>query len=254
MIDLHAHVLPGVDDGPATWDEALDILRTMAADGVTAVAATPHVRDDYPTAPDTMERLVADLRDRAAGEGIPIEVLTGGEIALSLLGRLDPDDLRRFGLGGNPSFLLLEFPYYGWPLGLEDTVVRLLRSGITPVIAHPERSPEVHAAPERLRPAVEAGAVVQLTAASLDGRNGRATRAAGLELLDRGLAHLAASDAHTSRIREAGLSSVAAAVDDPGLAEWLVELLPAAVVAGSPLPPRPAFPAPRKRALRFFGV
>jgi hypothetical protein len=65
VIDLHAHVLPGVDDGPETWDEALDILRTMAADGVTAVAATPHVRDDYPTTAETMERLVAELRERA---------------------------------------------------------------------------------------------------------------------------------------------------------------------------------------------
>src|SRR3954454_9968909 len=70
VIDLHAHILPGVDDGPRTWDESLEILRTMAADGVTAVAATPHVRDDYPTSAATMEQLVGELRDRAAAAGI----------------------------------------------------------------------------------------------------------------------------------------------------------------------------------------
>jgi protein-tyrosine phosphatase len=252
VIDLHAHILPDVDDGPRTWGEALEILRAMAADGVAAVAATPHVRDDYPTTAKTMERLVSELRDRVANAGIVLEVLTGGEIALSVLDRLDKDELRRFGLGGNASCLLLEFPYYGWPLGLEDAVARLVRGGTTPVVAHPERSAEVQAAPERLRAAVEAGAFVQLTAASLDGRLGGRSRAAGLELLDLGLAHLVASDAHTPQLREAGLSGVARAVDDSQLAHWLAELVPAALVAGSPLPPRPANAAPKRRRFRFF--
>jgi protein-tyrosine phosphatase len=252
VIDLHAHILPGVDDGPRTWGESLQILRTMAADGVAAVAATPHVRDDYFTTAETMERLVLELRGKVGDAGIALEVLTGGEIGLSVLDRLDEDELRRFGLGGNPSCLLLEFPYYGWPLGLEDAVARLVRCGTTPVVAHPERSAEVQAAPERLSRAVEAGAIVQLTAASLDGRLGRASRAAGLELLERGLAHLVASDAHTPQLREAGLSGVARAVDDSQLAHWLAELVPAALVEGSSLPPRPATAAPPKRRFRPF--
>jgi len=238
MIDLHAHILPGVDDGPRSWGEALDILRRMAADDVTAVAATPHVRHDYRTRAGTMERLVEELRRRAADEQIATEVLPGGEISLSELDRLDRDELRRFGLGGNPSFLLLEFPYDGWPLGLEEVVARLVGGGVTPVVAHPERSAEVQATPGRLRAVVEAGAVVQLTAASLDGRLGRGSRAAGLELLDGGLAHLVASDAHSPQVRESGLSGVAA-VGDPLLAQWLVESVPAAIVTASPLPPRP---------------
>jgi protein-tyrosine phosphatase len=252
VIDLHAHVLPGVDDGPRTWDESLQILRTMAADGVAAVAATPHVRDDYPTTAKTMERLVSELRARTAEAAIELDVLPGGEIALSELGRLDEDERRRFGLGGNPSCLLLEFPYYGWPLGLEETVARLVSEGTTPVIAHPERSAEIQAAPERLRAVVESGACVQLTAASLDGRLGRASRAAALALLERSLAHLVASDAHAPSLREAGLSGVARAAGDARLAHWLVELVPAALVAGSPLPPRPGGEQPMRSGFRFF--
>ena len=148
--------------------------------------------------------------------------------------------------------LLLEFPYHAWPLGLDAAVARLVRGGTTPVVAHPERSIEVQAAPERLRSVVEAGALVQLTAASLDGRLGRAPRAAGLELLDRGLAHLVASDAHSPQLREGGLSGVADAVDDPPLAHWLVELVPAALVNGSPLPPRPLSAARERKGRRFF--
>jgi protein-tyrosine phosphatase len=252
VIDLHAHVLPGVDDGPRTWDESLQILRTMAADGVAAVAATPHVREDYPTTANTMKRLVAELRERTAEAAIELDVLPGGEIALSELGRLDEDERRRFGLGGNPTCLLLEFPYYGWPLGLEDTVARLVREGTTPVIAHPERNAEVQAAPERLRPVVDAGALVQLTAASLDGRLGRGSRAAARALLQRNLAHLVASDAHAPWLREAGLSRVERAAGDSRLARWLVELVPAALVAGSPLPPRPGGGPAKWSAFRFL--
>src|SRR4051794_39268229 len=224
----------------------------MAAEGVTAVAATPHVREDFPTTAQEMERLVAELRERAAGDGIAIDVLPGGEIALSELERLDDDELRRFGLGGNASLLLLEFPYHAWPLGLDAAVSRLARCGTTAVVAHPERSPEVQSSPERLRSVVEAGALVQLTAASLDGRLGRASRAAAIQLLDRALAHLVASDAHSPQLRLAGLAGVADAIGDPALAHWLVELVPAALVNGSPLPPRPLGAARQRKGRGFF--
>jgi protein-tyrosine phosphatase len=247
VIDLHAHVLPGVDDGPASLAESLEILRDAAADGVTRIAATPHVRDDYPTAPETMEFLVAELDAAAREAGIALDVLPGGELDLEFLTRLEDGTLRRFGLGGNPSLLLLEFPYYGWPPGLRDKVTGLRARGFTLVLAHPERNADVQEAPERLRPLVEAGLLVQLTAASVDGRLGRRTQACARTLLDTGLAHLVASDAHPPSIRRIGLAAAVEAVDDAELGHWLVEDVPAALLAGEPLPRRPSPPSARRR-------
>ena len=168
MIDLHSHILPGLDDGPATLEESLEIARRAAADGVRVIAATPHVRDDYPTEAVTMKRAVAELRGVIQKEGIPIEVRPGGEIAIDWLDRLAEDDLIRFGLGGSPRYVLVEFPYAGWPLSLHEWIFRLVTKGVTPVIAHPERNSEVQDDPSELRPLVDAGALVQITAASLD--------------------------------------------------------------------------------------
>ena len=240
MIDLHSHVLPGVDDGVRTLDESLALLRAAAEDGITHIAATPHVRDDYPTSPETMERGVEALNEAAREAGIPVEVLRGGELDLAVAAQLDDATLARFGLGGNPTVLLLECPYHGWPLDLRDFVFRLEMRGFSALLAHPERNPDVQADPELLRPLVDAGVLVQLTAASVDGRLGSAARRARRALLDAELAHLIASDAHAPQVRAAGMASAAAAVGDEALASWLTEDVPAAVISGSELPPRPS--------------
>jgi protein-tyrosine phosphatase len=239
VIDLHSHILPGVDDGPATIEESLEIARLAAQDGVRVIAATPHVRDDYPTSAETMERLVGELRAAIHEAQIPVDVRPGGEIAIDWLDRLPDGDLGRFGLGGSPHYLLVEFPYVGWPLSLHEWVFRLVTREITPVIAHPERNAGVQHSPEELRPLVDAGALVQITAASLDGRIGRSSRAAAAELVDRGLAHLLASDAHTPDIRAAGLSGAVEALGDPELARWLTLEVPMAIITDGPVPRRP---------------
>ncbi|MEP6976772.1 MAG: CpsB/CapC family capsule biosynthesis tyrosine phosphatase [Thermoleophilia bacterium] len=240
MIDLHTHILPGLDDGARTLEESVAMARAAVADGIRIAAATPHVRDDYPTSPSEMERGVAQLREALAVEGVPLEVRTGGEIALDRLGLLGPDELTSFALAGNPAYLLLEFPYYGWPLELETRVFELRARGITAVIAHPERNAEVQAAPERLRRLVEQEALVQLTAASIDGRLGRSTRRTALRLLELGLAHLVASDAHAPEVRAVGMKAAAAAIGDAELARWLTTDVPAAIVDGEELPERRA--------------
>jgi protein-tyrosine phosphatase len=247
VIDLHSHVLPGVDDGPPSIDGSLDILEAAAEDGIARIAATPHVRDDYPTTPETMERLVDEVNAAAREEGIPVEVLPGGELALGRAIVLDEMTLHRFGLGGNPSLLLLEFPYRGWPLDLRDLVFRLETRGYRIVLAHPERNADVQADPEQLRPIVDAGVFVQLTAASVDGRLGRASESASRALLDAGLAHLIASDAHAPAIRAIGMSAAAEAVGDEALGRWLTHDVPAALLAGATPPPRPA----QRRRLRL---
>jgi protein-tyrosine phosphatase len=177
VIDLHSHILPDLDDGARTLAASLEIARACVADGVDLIAATPHVRHDYPTRPDVMEEGVALLQMGLNEEGIELAVLGGGEISFDYLRRLTADDRRRFGLGGNPSYLLLEFPYYGWTMALEHHVKALVADGITPVVAHPERNTDVQHDPKRVATLVESGALIQLTAAAIDGRIGRSAPA-----------------------------------------------------------------------------
>ncbi|MDX6427402.1 MAG: protein-tyrosine phosphatase [Gaiellaceae bacterium] len=246
MIDLHSHVLPGLDDGAADLDEAVAICRAAAADGTRVLAATPHVRDDYPTTPEQMERALAAVR-AAAGDGV--RLVGGGEIDLAWLER-PREELARFALAGNPKYLLVETPYRGWPLDLPEKLFRLQAVGITPVLAHPERNAEVQQRPELLEPVVAAGTLVQLTAASVDGRTGRRARACAATLLERNLAHLLASDAHAPGVRAIGMSAAAATLGDEALAHWLTVEVPGAIVENEPLPPRPRAVQQRRRFLR----
>ena len=247
MIDLHSHVLPALDDGATDLAESLAILRAMADDGVRVVAATPHVRDDYPTSGAAMGRALAAVREAVAVAGLGIEVLGGGEIALDRLPSLSPAEREALGLGGNPRLLLLEMPYGAWPLPLTHVVAELGREGLVPVIAHPERNLAVLENPSLLEEPVRLGAVIQLTAASVDGRFGQGVQRCARVLIDRGLAHLIASDAHAPGLREAGLSTAVDALGSAALARWYVDDVPAALLAGQPLPERPEIPRPRRR-------
>lgn len=246
VIDLHSHILPGIDDGVRTFAEAVELAAAARADGVVAIAATPHVREDYPTRPEEMEAAVEELRGLLDAEGVPVSVLPGGEIALDRLALLGPDELQRFSLAGSGSYLLVEFPSTGWPLALESQVYRLGAVGLTTVLAHPERNDSVQERPERLDPLLELGALVQVTAASVDGRLGRRPQKASLQLVRDGRAHMIASDAHAPGVRQVGMSAAAAAVGDESLAAWLTCEVPAAVVDGAPVPIRPA---PRARRM-----
>ena len=241
MIDLHSHVLHGLDDGAATLAEAVEICELAAADGIEVLAATPHVRaSDYPTTADAMERALAEVQAAVAGR---IQVVPGGELDLAELGR-PADELARFGLGGS-SWLLVETPYVGWPLDLADRLFRLRVHGFRALLAHPERNAEVQARPELLEPLVEGGTLVHLTAASVDGRLGSRAKRCAHGLIEAGLAHVIASDAHTPGIRAAGMSAAAAEVGDEALARWLTLDVPRALLEERPLPPRPE--RPRRR-------
>ncbi len=240
MIDLHSHVLPGVDDGPATMAGSLELLRAAEAAGISRMAATPHVRDDYPTAPETMHRLVGEVNAAAREAGIAVEVLPGAELDLVAAQELGDEELRSFGLGGNPRLLLLESPYHGWPLGLHDLVFRFAARGFSVVLAHPERNGDVQANPSLLAPLVESGVRVQLTAASVDGRFGRRPQASARELLGReprppARERRARGRAAADRLRggpRGDRRSRARRLADPRRAGALLE--------GSLLPPRPA--------------
>jgi protein-tyrosine phosphatase len=243
LIDLHSHVLPGLDDGAVDLDEAVAICEQSAADGIEVLAATPHVRDDHPTTVAQMEAALAAVR---AAVGDTIVVLPGGELALPELDRPD-DELRRFGLAGNRRVLLVEPPFYGWPPELADCIERLRLAGFASVLAHPERNDEVQRSPELLEPLVGSGVLVQLTASSVDGRFGGRSHDSAFELIERGLAHLIASDTHGS-LRTPGIAAAAEAVGDEALARWLTVDVPRSIVDGAETPPRPS-KGPRRRGL-----
>lgn len=242
MIDLHSHVLPGLDDGAPDLDASVAICRAAAADGIRVLAATPHVRSDYPTTPEGMTSALARVREAA---GDVIQVVPGGELDIYQLER-PLAELLPFALAGNRNYLLVETPYAGWPLDLAERLFRLRTAGITPVLAHPERNHDVQARPALVEPVVAGGSLVQLTAASVDGRGGRRAQACARTLLQQGLAHLVASDAHEAAVRAIGLSSAARAVGGE-LGRWLTVDVPRGIVEDTPIPPRPLAPAGRRR-------
>lgn len=249
MIDLHSHVLPGLDDGAASLAETVEIVRAAAAEGVTAIAATPHVRDDYQTTPAAMQEALAHARSAVEAAGLAVELLPGGELALDRLAQMPERVVRSFALAGNRRFVLVEFPYVGWPLDLSYQVTRLLDWGIRPVLAHPERNPDVRADPERLRPVVDQGALVQVITSSLVSRRRDAGAATAHGLVDTGLAHLLASDSHGPSLRRPGMAAGRAAIRDGALADWLTIAVPRAIVLGQELPERPH--GSRSQARRF---
>lgn len=244
MIDLHCHILPCVDDGARSLRESIELARSAHADGVRVIAATPHVRADYPTAPEMMERRLLELRAALRDAEVPIEVLPGAELAFDRLPALDKDALDRFRLGGSQRHLLVELPYVGWPIDVAHRLFDLRLRGYVSVIAHPERIDEVQRSPEVLRPLVDAGALVQITAASVDGRLGRRARDCSFELVRRELAHIVASDAHSPDVRSIGLACAVRSIGDDPLSAWLTEEVPRAILTDASIPPRPAA-APR---------
>lgn len=239
MIDLHTHILPGLDDGARTLDEAVDMARTFVGEGVTAVAATPHVRDDYPTPAQVMLQAVTTLQRVLDEEKIPLVLLPGAEVAVDWVAKLDDTELRRLTLAASGRYLLVETPYRGWSATVVEQLRRLLLVGLTPVLAHPERNAVVQRRPSLLAPLVEGGMLVQVTAASLDGRLGKAAHVTGHRLVADGLAHVVASDAHAPNVRAAGLLPAVEAIRDDALAQWLVTDVPLALAHGEGVPSRP---------------
>jgi protein-tyrosine phosphatase len=246
VLDLHTHILNGVDDGASSLDESVAMARGAVADGVRVVAATPHVREGSELDAAGIERAVAGLLERLQAEGVELTLLSGAEVSIDTALALPEAELDALGLAGNRKYVLLETPYAGWRLDLPDVVAELLDHGRRPVLAHPERNVAVQQRPELVDVLVDRGALVQLTAQSIAGRFGRATEHTARTLLERGTAHIVASDAHDATHRPIALSAAVARLDEP-LARWLTSDVPQAIVAGVDLPARPA--AARRRPL-----
>jgi protein-tyrosine phosphatase len=248
VIDLHCHILPGVDDGPSSDAEALALARAAVALGTSLIVATPHRSPRWPTEPATVTAGANRLAELLAAAGIELELRTGAEIALEEAARLDDGTLSELALG-HGHHILLESPHEPAGDRLERTVSELLDRGHGIVLAHPERSPVFQDRPGRLREMVETGVLCSITAGALEGRFGPASQWFALELLRDGLVHSLASDAHAAGARPPGLQAGldAAARHLPGVVRqthWLTNDAPAAILAGTPLPSRPDLVAP----------
>ena len=252
MIDIHCHILPGIDDGPADLGEALALARAAVASGTSAIVATPHVSWDYPgnTAAAIVEgaRL---LKTALAHEQIPLELYTGGEIAMTRAAELTQAELVNLRLGGPAgSHLLVECPLSPTAAGFE-TLLGLLRSrGHEIVLAHPERCPAFQRNPEAYERLIAQGMLGQVTAGSLVGRFGRLVQEFGDRLVREGLAQIIASDAHSAEQRRPSIRAELVAAGYGEQALWLGREVPDAVLTGKPLPPAPAMPEPRPRGLK----
>ena len=254
MIDLHTHVLPGIDDGPELLAGSVAIAEVAAHAGTRTLVATPHLRADHPgVRPAELAGRAAELTAHLRGRGLPLEVLPGAEVDLETAAALSDEELALASLAGNGRDLLVETPYGPLPDDFEARVLALAARGFRLTLAHPERSPDVQARVETVGALVEQGVLVQLTARSLVGRgaSGPAARA----LLERGWAHVLASDAHAldrrppdlgARLRQAADALPHAAAE----LEWMVTAAPRAILDGVPLPERPARQRRARRRLR----
>jgi protein-tyrosine phosphatase len=248
MIDLHCHLLPGIDDGPADMATALALARLHVEAGVRTVAATPHVSWDMPNEAAAIAVGLAGVRAALAAEGIPLEVVRGAEIDVHQAEELPDGALRELTLGGSRS-LLLEAPLREGVL-LEPVARELLDRGFGVVLAHPERSPLLQRELPALRRLATAGVVMQVTAGSFAGRFGRPVQRYAQEMLEAGLVHTVASDAHDALRRPPGIADQLAAAGIGDLVPLLAEAVPAAILAGDPIPRVPRRPRPRPRGLR----
>lgn len=250
MIDLHSHVLPGIDDGPDSIEGSLALARAAADAGTRTLVATPHVSSRYPNDADTIELLVGELGARLEQEGIALEILPGAEIAITRVSEIEPSEMHRYGLGGGP-WLLVEPPFTTVVAGLDAIVGDLLRRGHLVLLAHPERCPAFRRDPRMLEALVDDGVLTSITAGSLVGRFGSEVRGFAVAMLEADMVHNVASDAHDHRGRRPSIADELQAAGAEPLCEWLTEQVPAAILTGGEIPPRPSVELGGTRSRRW---
>ena len=201
MIDLHCHILPGIDDGVSDIGEAVEMARIAAADGISKIVASPHIGGQTLTwktenghLSEIIDEKIGHLKRSLSAEGIPVEIIRGGEVSAFL----PPQTCELFTINGT-AYLIVEFPHTHLPVNSRDGIFAMVVYGLRPIIAHPERNPSVIQNPEKLRELVQSGALVQITAASLTGEFGLESQACAIYLLQQQMVSFIASDGQRGR-------------------------------------------------------
>ena len=237
--DLHAHILPGVDDGPAHIADAIAIARIAAANGTRMMLATPHRKDitENWSVPH-IQRLTAELQRRIDAEGIPLRLALGMENHIDETLPCHAADGRALTMNGS-RYILVEMPFFGQHDFVEGALTALQAQGLTPVFAHPERIEAFQRCPALLKRYIAMGMLSQITRGSLLGHWGEPVRQFTLDLLRQGLAHMLSSDTHAPkppRTPELGaaIRIAAEAVGDDAALRMAMDM-PRAIVCDLPI-------------------
>jgi protein-tyrosine phosphatase len=238
MVDIHCHILPETDDGAVSLEESIAMARAAASDGIKTIIATPHMFDGVHEAPDkgTILQKIAMVMEGCGG---CVNILPGGEVRYSYeIFQEAADPETRIKLNGT-SYMLLEFPFQTVPPNIEMTIFQILNAGITPVIAHPERNKRIQERPRIIADLIERGAFAQVDAGSLTKSFGPESYHTAKRIIQAGLAHFIATDAHHQDRRRPILSQAAAVAADLGGVEYaraMVEDNPAALIRDGGIP------------------
>ena len=206
MFDLHCHILPGLDDGAADLSVSIEMAKAFVADGVTVVACTPHILPGlYQNSGPQIREATAELQQVLDRESIPLKLVTGADnhITPSFVAELRSGHLLSL---ADTRYVLVEPPHHVAPPRLEDLFLSLLVAGFVPILTHPERLTWIETHYQTVQRLAQAGVWMQLTAGSLSGAFGRRPRYWGDRMLDEGLVHLLATDAHDTKRRPPNLS------------------------------------------------
>jgi protein-tyrosine phosphatase len=246
LIDLHCHLLPGVDDGSKDLAMSLDMARIACADGMTTVVCTPHILPTvYENKGPEIKAAVTLLQEAFSLADIPLRLLSGADVHIvpDLLSGLN--DGRILTLAGS-RYLLLEPPHHVIPPQFDDCIFRLQSAGYVAILTHPERLSWIRPQYALVQRMVQKGLWIQLTAGSLTGRFGQGPRYWAERMLDEGLCHVIATDAHNISTRPPHLSKAQVMVEHRlGAAEAanIFRIRPRGVldnVSPARLPPLPA--------------
>ena len=245
MVDLHTHILPGIDDGARDWATATEMCRMAVEDGIDHIVCSPHANDAFTYDREKSHLLLAELEQKAGLSG-ELSFSLGCDFNFSYQNIQEAlTDPAKF-LIGNTKYLLVELSDFAIPPTICDTLVRFIGQGITPIITHPERNRVLQQRPELVLWLAQQRCVIQLTANALTGTWGAGPQKLALWLLERQAAHVIASDAHNIHSRPPILSKARDIVIRQfslELALAMVEANPSAVVRGQALPyfPEPIF-------------
>ncbi|WP_273831877.1 tyrosine-protein phosphatase [Guptibacillus sedimenti] len=202
MIDIHSHILPGIDDGAKNIEDSLAMARQAFNQGITKVVATPHNKNGtFDNGRELILQEVKRLNKELQLEGIDLEILPGQENRIygELVEELGGSELLT--VNENGVYMLIEFPSSHLPRYANKLMFDLQVKGIVPIIVHPERNREIMENPERLYNLVKEGALSQLTGTSVTGKMGKKIQKFSLDLIQHNLSHFIASDAHNTTSR-----------------------------------------------------